>query len=127
MFECLNEPKNTILLCCFRFYLTDVKTESKQTTRQQVHIAVVIFTINFDRILASTALFPLQINIIWICFVRYIPFYFLLINDTRKEKTVFYSIQYMNGCLAASDLFHMFTQSMKFYTFPYHVLNSTDV
>ena len=86
-----------------------------------------IFTINFDRILASMALFPLQINIIWICFVRYIPFYFLLINDTRKGKTVFYSIRYMNGCLASSDLFHMFTQSMKFYTFHYHVLNSTDV
>ena len=37
-------------------------------------------------------------------------------------KTVFYSIQYKNGCLAASDLFRMFTQSIKFYTFHYHVL-----
>ena len=27
---------------------------------------------------------------------------------------MFYSIQYKNGCLAASDLFHMFTQSVKF-------------
>ena len=27
-----------------------------------------------------------------------------------------------NGRLAASDLFHMFTQSIKFYTFHYHVL-----
>ena len=38
-----------------------------------------------------------------------------------QEKAVYYSVQYKNGCLAASDLFHMFTQSIKFYTFPYHV------
>ena len=38
-------------------------------------------------------------------------------------KTAFYSIQYKNAWLAASDLFHMFTQSIKFcYTFHYHVL-----
>ena len=38
-------------------------------------------------------------------------------------KTVFYSIQYKNGCLAASDLFDMFTQWIKFYyTLHYHVL-----
>ena len=30
------------------------------------------------------------------------------------------SFQYKNGCLAASD--HMFTQSIKLYTFHYHVL-----
>ena len=29
---------------------------------------------------------------------------------------MFYSIQYRNGCSAASELFHMFTQSLKFYT-----------
>ena len=40
-------------------------------------------------------------------------------NDTL---TVFYSIQYKNGWLAASDLFDMFTQSIKFYyTFCYQV------
>ena len=38
---------------------------------------------------------------------------------------MFYSIQYKNGCLAAFDLFHMFTQSIKFYTFNYHVLKET--
>ena len=32
-------------------------------------------------------------------------------NDTRREK-LFYSIQYKNGCLASSDPFHMFTQSV---------------
>ena len=38
-------------------------------------------------------------------------------------KTVFYSIQYKNGWLAASDLFDMFTQWIKlYYTFYYHVL-----
>ena len=29
--------------------------------------------------------------------------------------------------LAASDLFHMFTKSIKFYTFHCHMLNSRDV
>ena len=35
---------------------------------------------------------------------------------------MFYSIQYKDGCLAASDLFHMFTQSIKFHAFHYQVL-----
>ena len=36
---------------------------------------------------------------------------------------MFYSIQYKNGWLAASDLLDVFTQSVKFYyTFHYHVL-----
>ena len=30
-------------------------------------------------------------------------------------------------CFAVSDLFHMFTQSFKFYTFHYHVLKSKDI
>ena len=30
-------------------------------------------------------------------------------------KPVFYSVQYKNGWLAASELFDMFTQSIKFY------------
>ena len=47
-------------------------------------------------------------------------------NDTHREK-MFYLIQYKNGYSAASDLFHMFTESIKFYTFYYHVLKSTDV
>ena len=38
------------------------------------------------------------------------------------RKTVFYSVQYKNGWLAASDLFYMFTQSVKFYMFHCHVL-----
>ena len=43
-----------------------------------------------------------------------------LIDDTHMEK-LFYAIQYKNGCLAASDLFHMFTQSPKLYIFHYPV------
>ena len=40
-----------------------------------------------------------------------------------QGKAVFYSVQYKNGWLAASDLFDMFTQSIKFYyTLYYHVL-----
>ena len=46
---------------------------------------------------------------------------------TESGKTVFYSVKYKSGCLAASYLFHMFTQSIKFYTFHYHVLKSTHV
>ena len=37
----------------------------------------------------------------------------------NRERLAFHSIQYRNGCLAASDLFNMFTQSIKFYTFHY--------
>ena len=39
-----------------------------------------------------------------------------------QGKAVFYSVHHKNGCLAASDLFHMFTRSVKFYTFHYHLL-----
>ena len=38
-------------------------------------------------------------------------FTFGVFNDTHSEKTLFYLIQYQDGWLAASDLFHMFTQS----------------
>ena len=42
------------------------------------------------------------------------------VNDTHhRERLVFQSFQYWNGWLAASDLFHMFTQAIKFYTFHY--------
>ena len=46
------------------------------------------------------------------------------VNDTHSEKLLFYSIQYKNGCSATYDLFHMFAQPIKFYTFHYHVLKS---
>ena len=41
------------------------------------------------------------------------------VNDTHRGGggLVFHSIQYRNSWLAASDLFHMFTQLIKFYTF----------
>ena len=35
-----------------------------------------------------------------------------ILNDTYREKTVFYSIQCKNGCLAASDFFNLFTQTI---------------
>ena len=38
-------------------------------------------------------------------------------NDTHREILVFHSIQYRNGWLAAYDLFHLFAQSINFYTF----------
>ena len=43
-----------------------------------------------------------------------ILWFLLQLNNTH-------SIQYKNGCLAASNIFHMFAQSIKFYTFQYHV------
>ena len=44
----------------------------------------------------------------------------LALNDTHREKNVFYSIQYKNGWLVASDLFDMITQSVKFYSTSYY-------
>ena len=38
---------------------------------------------------------------------------------TILSGKIFYSFQNKNGCLAAFDLFHVFTQSIKFYTFYY--------
>ena len=38
-------------------------------------------------------------------------------NEAHSERLVFHPIQYRNSCLAVSDLFDMFTQSIKFYTF----------
>ena len=49
-----------------------------------------------------------------------------LFNDTHRGN-LFYSYQYHSGGLAAPDLFHMFTQAIKFYAFHYHVSKSTDV
>ena len=42
-------------------------------------------------------------------------------NDTHRERLVFHSVQYRNGWLAASDLFDMFTQSIKFLYIPLSV------
>ena len=40
-----------------------------------------------------------------------------MVSNKGRQKTVLYSVQYKNGCLAAFDLFHMFTQPSKFYKF----------
>ena len=50
---------------------------------------------------------------------RFTMLAFLFFNDTHRERLVFHSIQYRNGWLTVSDLFGMFTQSIKFYTFHY--------
>ena len=46
---------------------------------------------------------------------------------TIHEKTISFLNSVKNGYLAVSDLFHMFTQLSKFFTFHYHLLKSTDV
>ena len=51
-------------------------------------------------------------------------------NVTHTEKpgfTQFNARIYWKRSLAVSDLFHMFTQSVKFYTFHCHILTSPDV
>ena len=60
--------------------------------------------------------FP-QHNIKRTCVVSSFKVFCFLFNDTYSERLVFHSIQYRNDWLAASDLSHMFTQSIKFYTF----------
>ena len=52
---------------------------------------------------------------------------YVTFNDTYRENLCLYSIQYKNGCVAASDFFHMFTQSIKFYTFYNHIIKSTGI
>ena len=48
----------------------------------------------------------------------------IMIKTTAKKNKIKNT---KNGCsVAASDLFHMFTQSTKFFTFHYHILKSTD-
>ena len=60
-------------------------------------------------------------------FIRRIFVFFMtlfLTMLTGKNCVLLYSIQSKNGCLTASDLLRMFTQSMKFTTLYYHVLES---
>ena len=49
----------------------------------------------------------------------------------RSRLTIFTGkncfTQFKNGCLVASDLFHMFTEAIKLGTFYHDVLKSTDV
>ena len=49
----------------------------------------------------------------------------LFFNDTHREKLLgegFTQFSTRNGWLAASDLFHVFAQSIKVYTFNYYLL-----
>ena len=59
----------------------------------------------------------LYLSIKWKCEFHEISILFTLTILTGKNGV--HSIQYRNGWLAASDLFDMFTQSIKFYTFHY--------
>ena len=46
-------------------------------------------------------------------------FVWVTVNDTHRERLMFHSIQYRNDWLTAYDLFDMFKNSIKFYTFHY--------
>ena len=63
---------------------------------------------------------------IWVRFPKALKFRILRFQKLLTiltGKTMYYSIQYKNGYLAASDFLNTFTQSIKFhYTFHYHVL-----
>ena len=48
----------------------------------------------------------------------------LILNDNHREKLCFTQLSVR---MAASDLLHMFTQSIEFYNFHYHIFQSTDV
>ena len=48
------------------------------------------------------------------------------LNDTHRKRLIFHSVQYRNGWLAASDLFDMFIQSIKFYKFHYQYSEKCD-
>ena len=45
-----------------------------------------------------------------------------ILNVLSESRIHFYSLQYKKSFLAASDLYHMFTQSIRFYIFYYHLL-----
>ena len=52
------------------------------------------------------------------------------LNDNHREKlcfTYFSTRIYWNISLATSDLFHMFSLPIWFYTFYFHILKGTDV
>ena len=49
----------------------------------------------------------------------------MIFNDTHGEA-VFYSVQYKNGYLASSDLFHMFIHSIKFYILRVQIFEKYD-
>ena len=51
--------------------------------------------------------------------IKKVNHHIFYINDTHRKRLVFHSIQYRNGWLAASDLFDIFAQSVKFYTSHY--------
>ena len=53
-----------------------------------------------------------------------------LINDAHREKLYFTQFStriYWNRSLAASDFFHVFTLTIKFYTFHCQIFKTTDV
>ena len=61
-------------------------------------------------------------------------FSFLIISDSNYAYVILNAIHREKMCftqsstrMAASDFFHVFIQSVKFYTFYHYVLNSTDV
>ena len=50
-----------------------------------------------------------------------------LLNDTHKEKLYFTQFSTRMAAWLLLIFFHMFTQSVKFCAFHYHLLKSTDV
>ena len=85
------------------------------------------FLVNFCEISRSTLFYRIPLaaaSILALNFSRKILNATLYYNLGKySQGKLFYSIQYMNGWLAAFDLFDMFAQSIKFYyKFPYHLL-----
>ena len=73
-------------------------------------------------------IFPTSRMVLFEIYQRFKGNFFKELRVSSQGKKVFYSIQYKNGWLAASGLFHMFTQSVKFhYTFYYPRIKNADV
>ena len=95
-----------------------MKWRNSQTVSWEIHCRKLSFLI---------LILILKAKLIFILFFPSHAFQKVVVLTILTGKNCFYSIQYKNVCLAASDLFNMFTQSIKFFAFHYHVLKSRDV
>ena len=103
----------------------------------QILISSQISIFAWNTVFAITLVYPILCFPIWKVYtnISQVKMKFLINSSVQiilklsilKGKVVFYSIKYNNGDLATPDLFHVLTQSIKFYTSHYHILKSTDV
>ena len=93
---------------------TRLASASKQASNATIHIVCKNIAYKNHRLK-----FPKFFKSCWGSFIPNDIFQMVCFNDTHRKRLVFHSIQYRNDWLAASNLFHMFTKLIKFYTFHY--------